>query len=70
VTANTTPVNPAAGLDTTAVAARLRLSTVRLARRLRQESDAALTPSQLSALASIERHGPITLGAGAGRRRG
>jgi len=59
------PANP----DTTAVAARLRLSTVRLARRLRQESDAALTPSQLSALASIERHGPITLGALAERER-
>jgi DNA-binding MarR family transcriptional regulator len=48
---------------TTEIAARLRLSATRLARRLRQESDAALTPSQLSALASIERHGPLTLGA-------
>jgi DNA-binding MarR family transcriptional regulator len=49
--------------ETTAIAARLRLSATRLARQLRQESDAALTPSQLSALASIERHGPVTLGA-------
>ena len=49
--------------DTAAIAARLRLSATRLARQLRQESDAALTPSQLSALASIERHGPTTLGA-------
>jgi DNA-binding MarR family transcriptional regulator len=49
-------------LDTTPIAARLRLSATRLARRLRQESDAALTPSQLSALSSIERHGPVTLG--------
>jgi DNA-binding MarR family transcriptional regulator len=48
--------------DTAAIAARLRLSATRLARQLRQESDAALTPSQLSALASIERHGPVTLG--------
>jgi|tagenome__1003787_1003787.scaffolds.fasta_scaffold20968789_6 DNA-binding MarR family transcriptional regulator len=58
-----------ANLDTAAVAARLRLSATRLARRLRQESDAPLTPSQLSALATIERHGPITLGALAERER-
>ena len=56
----TTPTK--APLDTTAIAARLRLSATRLARRLRQESDASLTPSQLSALACIERHGPLTLG--------
>ena len=45
------------------LAARLRLSATRLARRLRQEADAGLTPSQLSALAVIEREGPLTLGA-------
>jgi DNA-binding MarR family transcriptional regulator len=45
------------------IAARLRLSATRLARQLRQESDAGLTPSQLSALACIERNGPLTLGA-------
>jgi len=44
------------------LAARLRLSATRLARRLRQEADAGLTPSQLSALAVIENHGPLTLG--------
>src|SRR5262245_55553743 len=46
-----------------ALAARLRLSATRLARRLRQEADAGLTPSQLSALSVIEREGPLTLGA-------
>jgi DNA-binding MarR family transcriptional regulator len=50
-------------------AARLRLSATRLARRLRQEADAGLTPSQLSALAVIENHGPLTLGAVAERER-
>jgi DNA-binding MarR family transcriptional regulator len=47
---------------TTEMAARLRLSATRLARQLRQQSSAGLTPSQLSALASIDRHGPLPLG--------
>jgi DNA-binding MarR family transcriptional regulator len=38
------------------------LSATRLARQLRQQSDIGLTPSQLSALSSIDRHGPLTLG--------
>ena len=45
------------------VASRLRLSATRLARRLRQEAGAGLSPSQLSALAVILNHGPLTLGA-------
>jgi DNA-binding MarR family transcriptional regulator len=45
------------------VAGRLRLSVTRLARRLRQEAGAGLTPSQLSALAVIGNHGPLSLGA-------
>jgi DNA-binding MarR family transcriptional regulator len=45
------------------IAARLRLSAKRLARRLRQESSAGLSPSQQSALAVIANHGPLTLGA-------
>ena len=49
--------------DTAAMAARLRLSATRLARRLRQESGAGLSPSQQSALAVIANHGPLTLGA-------
>ena len=43
-------------------AARLRLSATRLARILRQQADAGLTPSQLSALAVVDVHGPLTLG--------
>lgn len=44
-------------------AARLRLGIVRTARRLRQEAAAeatGLTPTSTSALATIERHGPLT----------
>ncbi len=39
----------------------LRLTVMRLARRLRQESGADATLSQLSALATVERLGPISL---------
>lgn len=41
---------------------RLRLATARLARRLRQQAGTGLTPSQASALMSIDKHGPLTLG--------
>jgi DNA-binding MarR family transcriptional regulator len=40
----------------------LRLTVGRLARRLRQQAQGQITASQLSALASIGRLGPITLG--------
>lgn len=42
--------------------ARLRLVILRLSRRLRRESAAGLTPTQLSALVTIERAGPLRLG--------
>ncbi|MGH2752436.1 MAG: MarR family winged helix-turn-helix transcriptional regulator [Actinomycetota bacterium] len=41
---------------------RLRLAVMRLARRLRQQAEADLTPSMLSALANIEYRQPVTLG--------
>lgn len=41
---------------------RLRMVVARLNRRLRQEANEGATPSQLAALATIERHGPVTLG--------
>ena len=44
-------------------AARLRLSSTRLARQLRREAGLGRSPSQLSALAVVEAHGPLTLGA-------
>ena len=41
---------------------RVRLAVLRLSRRLRQNAAAGLTPSQLSLLSTLERHGPMTLG--------
>ncbi len=42
--------------------ASLRLAVGRLARRLRQQTEGEVTASQLSALTSINRLGPVTLG--------
>jgi DNA-binding MarR family transcriptional regulator len=39
---------------------RLRLAIVRMARRLRQEAGSELSPSQASALATLDRSGPLT----------
>ncbi len=69
MTATSNPRSAAKTPDTAAIAARLRLSATRLARQLRQESDAGLSPSQLSALATIDRHGSLTLGALAEQER-
>jgi DNA-binding MarR family transcriptional regulator len=52
--------NPRIKID---LAPRLRLAVTRLARRLRQQADLpGVSPTQVSALATIERAGPITLG--------
>lgn len=45
------------------VAGRLRFGVTRLARLLRQQADAGLTPTQLAALATIDRCGPVPVGA-------
>jgi DNA-binding MarR family transcriptional regulator len=42
------------------LAVRLRLVIARTARRLRQEAGEELSPSQTAALATIDRHGPLT----------
>ena len=44
----------------TEIAGHLRLVVARAARRLRQEAGADLSPSMSSALAAIDRHGPLT----------
>jgi DNA-binding MarR family transcriptional regulator len=42
------------------LAPRLRWAITRMARRLRQEAGTDLGPSQVAALASIHRHGPLS----------
>jgi DNA-binding MarR family transcriptional regulator len=46
--------------DLSGLAARLRLVITRTARRLRQHAGTDLGPSQTAALATVERHGPLT----------
>jgi DNA-binding MarR family transcriptional regulator len=53
-------MTPTSAPSNTDLAARLRLSVTRTARRLRQESGTDLSPSLQAALATIERHGPLT----------
>lgn len=54
-------VNAATAVEPALVAG-LRLAVLRLARRLRRHAEFGITPSQLSALASIDRLGPLPLG--------
>jgi DNA-binding MarR family transcriptional regulator len=51
------------------LAGHLRLTIVRTARRLRQEAGADLSPSLTAALATVERHGPLTPSEVAARER-
>jgi DNA-binding MarR family transcriptional regulator len=60
---------PTSRLTTVEMASRLRLSATRLARQLRRQSDSGLTPSQLSALATVSRAGTMTLGSLAEQER-
>ena len=60
---------PMATTTAPALASRLRLSATRLARTLRREAGTGLSPSQLSALASVDAHGSMTLGALAAHER-
>jgi len=53
---------PSAQVDRELVV-QLRLAVMRLARRLRQQTEGEITASQLSALSSVDRLGPLTLGA-------
>jgi DNA-binding MarR family transcriptional regulator len=57
MTQSTTSINRE---ELAAVAARLRLAITRTGRRLRQEAGSGLSPSQASALNTVECHGPLT----------
>jgi DNA-binding MarR family transcriptional regulator len=48
--------------DRALLAERLRLVVTRLSRRLRQQAESGLSPSAMSALSTIARHGPLSLG--------
>ena len=64
----TTAIDTAGGgeapppLPVSELAARLRIVIMRLQRRLRAEAGDELSPTLVSALVSVERHGPLTLG--------
>jgi len=55
-----TSLQRSAERDLSGLAARLRLVITRTARRLRQQAGTDLGPSQTAALATVERHGPLT----------
>jgi DNA-binding MarR family transcriptional regulator len=51
------------------LAAHLRVAVARTARRLRQEAGGGLSPTLTAALATVERHGPLTPSELASRER-
>jgi DNA-binding MarR family transcriptional regulator len=51
------------------VAAQLRISVARTARRMRQQAGGELSPTQGAALATLDRHGPLTPSELAARER-
>jgi DNA-binding MarR family transcriptional regulator len=52
----------AAGPAVADLASSLRFGVMRLSRKLRREAEAGLSPSLLSALSTVERGGPMTIG--------
>jgi DNA-binding MarR family transcriptional regulator len=47
-------------METTSIANHLRVVIARTARRLRQEAGGGLSPTLTAALATVDRHGPLT----------
>jgi len=59
---DTTDPGVAADIDIDAVAASLRMSIARLARLLRQQDRSGMSPALNTAMVSVWKHGPLTLG--------
>ena len=55
-------LEPQTAPDAAALAARLRIVTMRLGRRLSRGSEGSLSPAEVSALATVSRREPIGLG--------
>jgi DNA-binding MarR family transcriptional regulator len=55
--------------DDDQVASRLRFAVARMARLLRQQDHSGFGPTVVAALATVERHGPVTLGELAAREQ-
>ena len=62
VTSDEAASPPSAASDPWTLAARLRLSMIRLARQLRRQDPSELSLAQLSALATVVRGGPLGVG--------
>ncbi|HZP29635.1 MAG TPA: MarR family transcriptional regulator [Acidimicrobiia bacterium] len=60
--APTNPIETTKRVEPVEVAGRLRVSVTRLARLMRQQEASGLTPTLRAALATVARHGPLTLG--------
>ena len=56
------PAPPSSMIDVAGLASQLRMSVFRLSRKLRRLADPGITQTQLAALSTIERHGPVTAG--------
>lgn len=61
-TADTTEIDIEIDIDIDAVAASLRMSIARLARLLRQQDQSGMSPALNTAMVSVWKHGPLTLG--------
>lgn len=58
-----TTISERAATDIAALASQLRIAVARTARTLRREAGEGITPTLMCALATIEHHGPMTVGA-------
>jgi len=64
-----TTISERAATDIAALASQLRIAVARTARTLRREAGEGITPTLMCALATIEHHGPMTVGALADHER-